>query len=331
VVAVIVVAVLLVGELAARSVAADLPPHRGAEQEVDVKADQIRDHGRVDVVFAGASTADVGLDPTTFAAASQRYRTSYNAGLKGMPISVQPAWLRFVKDQLHPKVIVLDLQPTQLVLAKGTLARDYQLQVASFTGWVDRAAGGAGADVQAAVAKRSTLVRDRSDLRRPSQAARAAVDALEGKGAEPLIDADTREFVERNTDADGRDLEYRAVPGQLDLDPGGAQAFGAALRQGIELGDTRLALRQIERLGVPVVLTVLPIDVATLSRLGMSKAAYERAVAAIRSLATELDLPLVEFPELTDPGLYHDKVHLAEPGAVAATKILAGRLDALRP
>ena len=108
----VVLAVLLVAELAVRLAAGHLPsPQRWSAPEIQHKADQLAGwtahNARPDVVIFGASMADDGLDPAVIDRALGKGRAAYNASLVGTPLDSIVLWAeRHVVPSLHPDVVV---------------------------------------------------------------------------------------------------------------------------------------------------------------------------------------------------------------------------------
>lgn len=169
--------VLLAFEVLARTLEPHLPePTRWGNPFTDAKAAQIEDlaaDGGVDVLLAGSSIANAGLDPDAFDSAPDGARSAYNAALPGVSIRYVDAWVREIAlPQLCPSLLVV-----------GVTARDYndrdssnrrsldayreatpRLIATDQGGWLDR--------VDRFAVERSTFLRLRSLLRQPANVVR---------------------------------------------------------------------------------------------------------------------------------------------------------------
>ena len=330
--AIAVVAVLLVGELSARVLDGGLPPERGPLQELLVKDQQVHalaKDGRIDVLFAGSSTTDAGVDPDRFDDQSKVFDRSYNAALKGMPIRLQGEWLDQVLPELKPKVLVLDLQPTLVIVPQGEAAAGYLNSLNSYQSWLRTTSDQPLARLDRWFSARSTLVKDRQRFQQPSLVARAVANRVTGKDPGASLDEDTRGWVLSHTTELGRTLDYREAPDAVVQDRSLATKFNEVLGWKFDLDDADALIRSLEKKGITVVLSIMPIDVPTLSNLGLKVSRYTSAVDRIKALAKRRDVPVLELGTDLDPLDYHDKVHIADPGSAKVTDELARRIDAL--
>ena len=129
----IVVAIFVVAELCARLVAAAVPDEiRWYDAAMQLRVEMIDElvddaapgAARVDVVFAGPSSAWQALVPSAFSAADPERRSAFNAGLDGGVPSVTAPWLLdHVVDRVEPDLVVWGLTPLDIATGFGDAPR----------------------------------------------------------------------------------------------------------------------------------------------------------------------------------------------------------------
>lgn len=118
-VGVLIVVLLVAAEVAVRAVEDKLqPPLQWHEYEAQVKAEQIEDlsrRGGVPIVAIGTSAMHFAFDPVRFRSEVSGSPIAYNAALPGGIPRIMEIWSeRFVLPKLHPKLVVLGINSTDV-------------------------------------------------------------------------------------------------------------------------------------------------------------------------------------------------------------------------
>lgn len=334
-IALLVVAALLLAELGVRIISPHFPPHQGPEQEIVVKADQLKALARQrkppDVVFVGPSTTDAGIDPQAFNLVSTHFDHSYNAALKGMTLSLAKRWVaRTVLHHVKPKLVVVNVQPTLIITPKAQALVEGQKSVSAYNYFLRQVEDTPLTTLDRSLSHTSELVRYRSDLQNPTTVAGAVKDTLTGAD-EPKVDPeDTLGYARAHTSTAGRNLQYRDAPDAPVPDRNMAQTFERVFTSGVQLADTESLLRWLQAHHYPVVVMVMPIDMRTLVPLGLSPTRFRPSIDGLSRLDRQLGVPTLDYSDINlDPLAYHDKVHLADGGARDFSQRMAADIDDL--
>lgn len=289
------------------------------EQLDDLAADE----GCVDVVAFGDSLAGFGFDPEVIAAAFPGM-TAYNAALAGSVASIEDDWSRsFVLPALDPATVVLI--PSSLAFAPDTTLASREL--------ADWAAAretreGLMADADRTAADVLPLARYRSRLSDPEEWRRL----VRGEEGLDLF----RDTFDQTPD------DIRAARGQVEddriFDPTTQQ--GAFTAQGTrqqllagwsidpdEVEALRTTATEATAEGRRVVFVIPPVTQAYIDAHPNGKVDYDQYVETVRSLASELDLPLIDLSLAPQPPSdFVDTHHLNAAGATTFTTSLANGL-----
>lgn len=318
IVAVLAVAVLLAGELAARALEGRLPdPLVWHTEAAQAKVEQMEALGHAEVVAVGSSLVAHGVDPAVLA--DRLDVSAYNAGLTaGLPGLTRPWTSQVVIPRLAPELLVVGVGSFDLTdHPSGAVFRD---------AFVDSPAGRRVTrssdllgDASWWLADHSTLWAHRTRLRQP----RTLLSALRGEPAE--VDPDVAALGPRGRTARYEDLVFDphepAGPGL----PVGSWSLGtdqpAALRGLVT--DAREA-------GVEILLVTMPTTDAFVDRHPRGEADHATYVEAVQWLATDTGARLLRFDDLRDPELFIDQVHLNRDGASVFSQRLADALAEVR-
>jgi len=328
--AVIVIVMVLLAEVYARAIGPHFPVKLDGLGEMVRKREQLGGPAGMNaqVIFAGDSMMDVGGDPATFAATSERYDHAYNASLLGAPIAGTATWMRrVVLPASTHQVVVLGVAPSS-VLAPDVdfsgVARDQvddQISQTESDLWLT-------ATEQAEEA--SALVQYRGYLRSPQAVSDATSDAL--SGADPASNPGFERmrvegYWERTVNDFGQVVNLSSDKLGRQFNPEVAHQLVA---QDPTYDSLDRALEMFAEEGVTVVVVVPPIAVPVWEASGVNVAKWRSVAAQITAHATAHGNASVDY---TDAGfqreMFNDYVHLNEAGARKMSTDLAGRLDAL--
>lgn len=310
--AAVALAVLVVAEVGARAVADRLPPRQvWGTAEAQYKADQIdgaSDRG-VDVVFAGTSVVDAGVDPTAFDRRLVTGRGSYNAALgAGSPAMVRSFTSLLAVPRLRPTLLVLGISsrdlnandPGQASLERQWFASPAVAHLTGTENLVDT--------IDRVLSDHSALVAHRAELRSPRN--------LAGRGnpawGEALTQGDGQytAFLDQHFELSARQVEFvRSVPlHDWAVDEAKVGAFRSVIEGAMSTG-------------AAVLLVDMPTTAAyrELHPNGSSDVEiYERTVEA---LATSTGVPLIRLGAWPDDA-FADVLHLNAVGSERLTHLL---------
>ena len=333
----IVLAVLLVAELAVRLASGHLPsPVRWSAPEMQHKADQIAGleagRGRPSVVVFGASMADDGLDPAVIDAALEQPHAAYNASLVGTPLDSIVLWAEdHVVTALRPRVVVLGLSPVELNgnipgdEASNRLFRDAPAarQMLGTESLWQRATRLAG-DL-------SAVFRYRTVLRKPTLLLHGRPNGSSGLGMinDPPLTADGFNLTEYNE-------PYNVFLGQPVTPTMRRDELAGDLFHNFSVSPAKVMLLRrfiadLQAGGTHVVVVDLPMTAEAVSYLPHGAADAVASADALSGLARAAGIPFI--PAGVWPTAYFgDPVHLNSKGSAARTSALTATLrSALRP
>lgn len=318
------VAVLVAGELAARTLAPHLPaPDLWADTATATKVAQLdrlaESEGCVDVLFVGSSMTRDGLDPGRFTAADPLDRRAYNAALDAAGPALLRRWLEdTVLARVDTTTVVIgvasfDLNESARIVASALAAH----------GDAPYSATGLVNELEAWSVRHSALVRHRAALRDPEELAGAVgrwwrgerADRPSPDGIPGVLAADGHGLSRRTLRYDGDLGPQRFVRDQLLND----FAMGAA-------GEAALVdlVGSLQARGIDVALLPLPVTddyVAQHPRGAADQAAFE---AALTRVAEHTGAALLEAPPVP-ASAFADTHHLNAAGS----DLLSGALPAL--
>lgn len=327
----VIAVVVVAGELAARLIGPHLPVVRHAEQEVFVKADQMRalePGGGAPIVFVGDSMLDAAVDPDRFDAASQAFDGSYNASLVGLPPSRAGDWLEtVVLDELDPSVVVIGWHPSLLTVAPTfTLVADTDFDEAYRVN-IAQAVPSRWRDAEQWFADHSALIEYRQGLRNPADVLEAIGRMIRGEESDENAVPTKDEWSSRLT-ARGSNIAYRAAQAPQ-TDPALSAQYESGLAGGWDLAPLRRLIRDLHDDGRDVVVVVPPIDVQTLVAGGLDPTWSDEIMTDLHQLADDDGTPIIDLREGFGPEHFHDKQHLAQPGVDLFNDRLAVAVDDL--
>lgn len=316
-------AVLLVGELATRAIADDLPAVlEWHSAEAEHKVEQMEDLGDADVVFLGSSLTNAGFVPETLVnglAATGRSVVAYNAGLSACIPMLTELWAEeVVLPRLHPEVVVLGLSsfdftdhPSADVFVSSFASSPAGERAVGDDGVLDR--------LDHWLDDRSELWRHKVALRNPD----SIFDAIRGRG--PLADPQVAAM-----DAFGRTGYLQTQRFEDRIDDGGVgvpiETWSLGRRNPAALERVVTGLRDQ---GITVVLVDMPVtDEYVLAHPG-GAADYEVYLRYLRAFAERVGAPLIEMSGVRDHALFADEIHLNIDGATQLTNALVARITEL--
>lgn len=318
------VAMLVLAEVGAGIVGPNIERTSGSEERAFIKADQIATRGTTDVVIFGSSETAGGLIPSIIDEATPGLDGAYNAALAGARLDLTRDWAdRIVLPGLGPKVVVIGMQPTAVV---DFDAADFD--PAADTAPAYRAAfdqidpGGLGS-LGYRLRQRSDLIRYRPYLRSPTALWSGVRATFAGDEPEPAddgrMDWETEtdpERVLRLTAADGEVLEYRQ-PGTTDgSNEMAVAAFTAAGSLPYDFEQLEAVLDVVRSHGAVPVVALAPVDREVLDAAGADLRGLDVLVTELETWTSERDVPLLDrFSERWPAAWFHDRQHVAEPGA----------------
>lgn len=327
-----VVGALALAELTARVVGPELPRVAGTDEESVLKAGDMEDRAgqTTEVVFLGASETAAGLLPGPLDQASARFTGAYNAALRGASPATNEAWSRrVVVPRLHPEVAVVGLLPAELAVLDGEAADFADRSDASYASAIDEVDPDLLGRVEDAVADRSALVRHRTELRRPTLLFDGIRAVATGNPVELRPELDPA-VVRAKMAATGESLEYAEVPEVAQADPELGRALDDVARGRFDLDHLEDLLRSLQAEGVDPVLATAPTDRTLLAASGVDLAAFDAVIDRVEALADRLGVPVVDGFRADYPtALFHDKQHLATPGAQRWSAEVGAALDRL--
>jgi hypothetical protein len=313
------IAVLLAAELGVRAIADRLPPrldwHTAEAQKKVAQMDALARRGGANVVFVGSSVVRNGAEPDVLSAALGV--SAYNAGLTaGVPRLMEPWTLDVVIPRLRPKVLVIGVTSFDFSEAKvrsfyeafrASPAARRAMGVDSVLDRVDRWLG-----------DHVDLWGYRQTLRRPD----AVLDALRGR---PLpADPDVDETKDNGRDAAG---EFRTFEQRT------AGAAGLPVDNWSLGTDDPAALGRLidgaKAQGIAVLLVDMPVTDDYVAKHPHGEADYATYLQALRALAHDAGVPLVELDAMRDHRYFMDEVHMNRAGAETFTGRLVAPVQAL--
>jgi len=327
-----IVAVLLAAEVFARVVGPNIGRTSGSEERAFIKADQIyRRSGETDVVFFGSSETAGGIIPAKVLAEVPQLTGGYNAALAGARLDLSKEWAeRIVLPRLDPKVVVISMQPTAVVDFEKS-----DFDPAKDTGPAYRSAfdqidpGGLGS-LGWELRQRSALIRYRPYLRSPSLVWKGIVATVSGDENPPVSDVGMDWETETDpdrvlalTEPDGEVLDYRAPPGPLGDEAMAVAAFNAAGALPVDMEPLQEMVDTVRASGATPVIAIAPLDRTVLEDRGVDLTALDGRVDELAAWADEHDVAFFsEFGETWPPEWFHDRQHVAGPGAEAWSRNL---------
>ena len=314
-VVIVAVAFVLAAEMLVRMAAPRLPdPTRWYHPLADRRAGllaELKERGvDPDVVFLGSSSVAGGLDPLEFERADTCGRSAFNAGVPGATPGLLGLWLQdAVLGQVEPDLVVLGF--TSRDLAVGSSSRAYDAYVRS-----PAARHGRLATAERWLEDRSYLIRFRSVLRDPLRVWRYA------RGARTKDEIRAAEL-----DAGGFNHERLPTP-----------YHAATAAQKALVRDFVLDVDQVERIGemlseladrgIEAVMASMPVSSEWVTEHGRGAADYARFEDALRRVAEEHGVRVVDLTDIEAESFFIDPVHLSPDGARVATARLARELAA---
>ncbi len=289
--------VLAVAELTGRTLvaASDAPALRWHDHSAELKIEQMDELDHVSTVIVGTSMAQQALVPRDLEA---WLGSSYNAGLNGGVPVVAEQWLR---DQVTPRI-----EPDRVLWGLGPLDISATYGNATLNAY-ERALAtkeGVPATAERATAAISSLVRNRTVLRDPSELLGRKATARRNSRADALAATGERgeriEFQTAVTPARAAEVRGRITPFALDRDD-----LAAIVR----------SVQQLRTGGVEVILVQLPVPprFEELYPGGPDQAAM--VDSALDALARELDVPLVRTSGSYTNSDFVDYTHLNQAAA----------------
>jgi hypothetical protein len=313
------IALLLMGEVAARALADNLPePIRYHSLEAQVKVermDELSDAGGVDIAVVGTSIA-YDVDPSLFPPRPDGTPSAYNAALGSAVPSLSVPWaLDVVIPRLRPKVLLVGVGSFDL---KAGSAGDVFAEA-----FLESAAGRRDTGSQSILDKaswwldeHSALWEHRSELRDPE----VAFDAVRGQDPE-VTDriAATTQPTGRPSFGQDRRFEDREQRGGGDLSNWSIGLENAAHLQRL--------VRQARAQGVEVVLMNMPATQDYIERHPNGAASYQTYLDFMAAFAEKEEFTLLDFHEISDHAYFADEVHMNLAGAQHFTAQLVAALQ----
>jgi hypothetical protein len=317
----LVLAVLLVAELASRLLAHDLPePLVWHSFEVQTKVhqmDALSKRGGVDMVFVGTSMVNTDIEPTEVVRQLGGGLTVYNAAIGSAIPRMNEAWVKdVVLPRLHPKLLVL-----------GVTSFDFTDSGVGRTVFWDAfraSAGGRQAMHGATVVQRldrrlarySSFWDHRFELRNPHD----LKGALEGH--KPPADPEATSL-----EPDGRSSFLQTQ--QFDNRRAGANADVSSWAPGTKDPAALAALVNDARAaGAKVAIIDMPVTDEFIARHPHGPADYQAYLRLLHGLADSQAVPVLQMDQLRDHALFADEVHLNVTGALPFSSRVADWLKA---
>src|SRR5262245_7245351 len=315
-------AVLVLAEGLTRVLAPALPaPDEWGDQSTAVKIAEMDALGCADVVFAGNSVARDDFDPTTMAAAGGP--VGYNASLDAASPAQLARWLPDeVVPRLDPNVVVWAITSPDLndAAPAGLAAlRSYDESIGGRNDAVGR--------LQRPLFEHVDLVRYRETLADLPSLWHAIGQRLEGEDAErPSPEGIPDVIGPLGQGLSRRNLEY--VPD----DPVVTAFARDQLLAGYHVGGPQLdaahdLIGDLQHPGVDVVLVMPPVTDEFVGLHPHGEDSFAEYRAAVASLATDTDTPVIDLTDYRDPSWFADTHHLNATGATAISAILTQQLQ----
>jgi hypothetical protein len=300
--------VLLAAELGGRALvaASGSSALRWHDYSAELKVEQMTRAQSADVVVVGTSMAQQALVPRFLSAEGA---STYNAGLNGGVPVVTEQWLRdHVEPRLEPATVLWALGPLDISAVYGDATLNaYETALET--------KDGSPAEAERLAASVSSLVRNRTVLRDPSELlgikatarnnGRAEARSATGEGGERI------EFQPAVSPARAAEVRGRVTPFALDRDDLAALARSAS----------RLKDKQVE-----VILVELPVPDRFNDLYPAGPQQAELVRAALEVLAAELDVPLIRVSGSYANDDFVDYTHLNQPAAERFTLETAAAL-----
>jgi hypothetical protein len=317
---VVVVAVLLVAELATRVIASHLPaPLLWQSYETQRKVQQINalsKKGGAQIVYLGSSLPDVGIEPTVVDRQIGGGVTSYNAGLASSIPRMTKVWAEdVVIPKLHPKILVLGVGAYDLGAAGGAGRTAFYDAFLASPG--AKEAMGTEDPIQVAnrwLGEHSSLWFHKAQLRDPE----TVLHAIEGQ--KPPVDIEAADL-----DADGRETADQYFPfsnqprinvtdwtlGSKDVD---------AVKQLIAFAAKR---------GIRVVLVDMPVTNQLVNRMPHGETSYQQFGFDLGALGITSHAKVLYFDNIRSDSYFLDDIHLNHAGAVLLSTRLGAALKSM--
>lgn len=334
---VVIVGVLVVAELGARTVGPNIPRKSGSEERAYIKADQMYRRGQTDVAFVGASETAGGIIPSVVMRQVPSLDGGYNAALSGASLEVTEAWTRkVVIPALDPKVVVVGFIPGVAIDYRKLNFDVPDDPSPAYQSAFDIIAPGGLGTFGWKLRQRSALIRYRPELREPTDVLKGIRNTLSG-GIEQEKPRDDRrldfqkethpELVKANTEPTGEILDYRAqsVPGDDTL---AAAAFTYLGSRPFYPDELKALIDTIRAGGAEPVIAVAPIDRERLLAAGSDLSNMDDLLAEEQAWFEEQGVPVFsEFDTEWPADHFHDREHVAEIGARRWSKELGEWLE----
>ncbi len=317
-----VLILFLLAEGAVRLVADRLPqPEHFHDPAVAVKYEQmeeIQDAGETrEVVFAGSSMMNNGADPNEFTELTGI--SSYNSAFPAANPFVTERWvLEEVVPRLKPKAVVYDVTSLGLngAVPDSNSFPNYNKS------WQMRQ--GLLPELERWAAERSDLVYFRPVLQNPSNYAMVA----KGLRGEDTVSADTefarnrrygqngaKNLIVENLTQNNNDWLAQTAFKAWNIDNKQSAAGLAALARQVDA---------LEEQDIDVFFVEMPVQQGYIDLHPRGVTDYEEAMDVFRQFATDHDVTWIDLPsDYSDPELFHDLNHLAQPGADQLTQDIA--------
>lgn len=332
----VVLAVVMVAEVAVRSLESQLPTVRaGDAAEMIIKARQIdalaaEGDGQVDLVVFGTSMMDSATSPSIVLANSTRFDSAYNASVVGAPLATQVRWAdEIVLRRLEPDVIVLGVHPVDLLL---TDVLNLNIKPDQADTVFSRVLRETRNDPIAAIDRLShdhvALVRQRGALRRPRTMWDATLRAVTGQDPPGSLALRDEAFWFEHLTPLGESSQFHG-------DPFGITAAGEQLRakfepSGFTTTDLRRLLDVVTATDAQVVVVVPPVPVEAWREVGVDLEALATGVRIISDLADEYGAPVLDFSTSGYPNAqFADVLHSNDQGASRFSADLVAQLETL--
>ncbi|MGN6693236.1 MAG: hypothetical protein ACTHN0_03585 [Aquihabitans sp.] len=330
---VMLIAVLAAAEGSARVIGPNIPRKSGSEERAFIKADQIFQHGgRTDVVIFGSSETAGGLIPDDVMAEVPELQGAYNAALPGARLNLTEEWAdRIVLPQLDPKIVVISMLPSAVVDFSKAGFDPAEKTGPAYRSAFDQIDPGGLGSVGWQLRQRSALIRYRPYLRSPSKVFEGIKATLDGGAPEPQRSDDRMDW-ETETDParvlqltadDGEILDYRdaSLPGGDDKLT--VAAFNASAALPDDMAPLEQVIETVKASGAVPVVALAPIDRERLKASGADMASLDRQAERLAAWVEDHDVALFDsFEEEWPREWFHDRQHVAEPGARAWSKAL---------
>lgn len=341
---IVIVAVLLVAELAAGIVGPDIGRTAGTEERLFVKSDQIYARGAdsTDVAIFGSSETAGGLMPGVMAEQVPELPGIYNAALSGSEVSLMHEWAdRIVVPRLNPEVAVIGLLPMSVLQIDLEGGEGPQQALEAYRVAIEQVDPGGVGNLGWLLRQRSDLIRYRPYLRSPKLAADGTWSALHGGDEvtpEELAGDATMDWtketdprrVARTTDPDGAVQDYRVPSIPTEADGIGAKIYTKFGEGTVDFTELDAFVDDLESAGVTPVIAIAPIDRGPLTKGGADLAPLDEVAAQIEAWGAARGIAVNDqFTEDWDPELFHDRNHLDLAGAKQWSTVVGSWLNDL--